>query len=1112
MLRLNQPRRFWPRLSRPKLLGPLLGYDLVRTARRKQQVVLRCLYAGLLLGAFFLVYATWAFNRNLSIRNVLTGAALEPNALADFAELFFLTFLGVQYLVACLLTPLWTAGAIPEEKESRALEFLLATDLRNREIVLSLAVSRLLNLGMVFLTGLPFLSLLQLLGGVDRPLLLFGFAVTGLTMISLTALGVLVSVYAYHPRQAVFRTYLWAGAYLVGSGFSWLLLAPALAWAGLSLTLGSHVAISVRDMVEWVNAGNPVAMAAQLFDGVQRGLILDNLLPAALARYAVFHIGFTVLLIVWAILRLRVAILVPPPGPVRGALPLTRWRWRPRVRNHPMLWKEIFAEPGLRLQRLGRIAWAVVIPVSFLPALGIVYYDYLGGFRERPEYLAVAMNAWVRIVGTLVACLMLVEVALLAAGSIRHERDRQTLDCLLTTPLAVTSIVAAKWFGSIVGLRRAWIWLAFIGAVGWVTGGLAWQAVPALVLVWVIFAAFFAALGLWFSVASTTTQRAMIGTMLAVVGVTAGHWLLWVVLLPAASWLGGLSSAPDWLVELQVLGLTPILTFAWLAYPTAAGGAWTAAEWEWAWTPIGHGLICWTTGAALLGSDAVRRLRALTCRVKPNLSRWLRSPERRRIHLAWAVSLSAVGVAIWFLARSSSTLDHWREAVAQADRLDPGWRLDELEARRKVIPDDQNSLYVVPAIPDERSFQSVPRWYPGKQWPTQDMDESIKDLASEVRLNDTQRRLIQKGLADVQPALVQARRLVDFPDGRNPITYSKDGFSTLLPYAQRTRTIATLLSYDVLWRAEEGDADGALASCRAITNSGRCIGDEPTMISMLVRLACRAVALGRIERALAQGEPSEGALTVLQEQLEKEESEPLLLIAARGDRAIFDRFMEALESGDISRRDLLRLPAMYGFELPARKYALLFAGLTVKNERAALLRTMTEFVEIAKLPVEDRTRPLEEWHAKKDQLPSLGRALTGGPRDEGLMRMAEIHRHNQTLMRCAIVMTAVERYRRAHQHWPDTLEALVPALLPRVPIDPYNSHALRYRRVADGVLVYSVGPDGQDDGGVHLVQQRMYAPTWSPPGSDVGFRLWDVERRRQPPKPTPPESRSPMPQ
>ena len=60
------------------------------------------------------------------------------------------------------------------------------------------------------------------------------------------------------------------------------------------------------------------------------------------------------------------------------------------------------------------------------------------------------------------------------------------------------------------------------------------------------------------------------------------------------------------------------------------------------------------------------------------------------------------------------------------------------------------------------------------------------------------------------------------------------------------------------------------------------------------------------------------------------------------------------------------------------------------------------------------------------------------------------------------VFVARERYRRAHGAWPARLEDLVPAYLPAVPLDPYRSGTpLCYA----GDLLYSVGPDGLDQGG-----------------------------------------------
>jgi len=105
-------------------------------------------------------------------------------------------------------------------------------------------------------------------------------------------------------------------------------------------------------------------------------------------------------------------------------------------------------------------------------------------------------------------------------------------------------------------------------------------------------------------------------------------------------------------------------------------------------------------------------------------------------------------------------------------------------------------------------------------------------------------------------------------------------------------------------------------------------------------------------------------------------------------------------------------------------------------------------------------------------------------------------------LRCAIVAVALERYRRQHSRWPDSLNALVPECLLCLPTDPYDGAPLRYRRLADRVVVYSVGLDGQDNGGnvgqTPVARGLILADL---PSTDIGFRLWDVKHRRQSPSP-----------
>ena len=71
----------------------------------------------------------------------------------------------------------------------------------------------------------------------------------------------------------------------------------------------------------------------------------------------------------------------------------------------------------------------------------------------------------------------------------------------------------------------------------------------------------------------------------------------------------------------------------------------------------------------------------------------------------------------------------------------------------------------------------------------------------------------------------------------------------------------------------------------------------------------------------------------------------------------------------------------------------------------------------------------------------------------------------QHLLKTAI---ALKRYQLAHKTWPDSLNQLVPAYLPAVPLDPIDGQPLRYQKSAneaDGYTLYSIGVNGIDDGG-----------------------------------------------
>jgi hypothetical protein len=364
-------------------------------------------------------------------------------------------------------------------------------------------------------------------------------------------------------------------------------------------------------------------------------------------------------------------------------------------------------------------------------------------------------------------------------------------------------------------------------------------------------------------------------------------------------------------------------------------------------------------------------------------------------------------------------------------------------------------------------------------------------------------------LGKAAAALAEARKLKDLPAGRFPVTPARDWISTDLSHLQRAREVVTLLEHQAQLQSQDGAADTALETSRAILNCARSMGDEPSLMAILVRFAGRAIACGSMERTLAQGEPSASLLLTLQRLLEQEEAEPLVLRGIRGERAGLDRMVAATQAGecplDQVRSGRKLAAAMSGTDSPTStplKEGLVSSSLGLKHQRAALLRYMNRVVEAAKLPGPQQVERLQALEMDMSQEPVLVQELAGA-----FSRVATAGQRSLAHVRCTIAALAAERYRRERGTWPKAPAELVASgHLKAWPEDPYDGKPLRWRRPKDGIVIYSLGPDLTDNGG-----KLRYGPNDIPQdpdgqgGLDIGFRLWDVAHRRQPPRPPRPK-------
>ena len=84
--------------------------------------------------------------------------------------------------------------------------------------------------------------------------------------------------------------------------------------------------------------------------------------------------------------------------------------------------------------------------------------------------------------------------------------------------------------------------------------------------------------------------------------------------------------------------------------------------------------------------------------------------------------------------------------------------------------------------------------------------------------------------------------------------------------------------------------------------------------------------------------------------------------------------------------------------------------------------------------------------------PAFSSAMTAAARAQA------IHAEAQTAV-------AATRYRLDHGNLPDSLELLVPNYLDEIPLDPFDGKPMRLVHKKDQWIIYSIGPDGKDDGG-----------------------------------------------
>jgi hypothetical protein len=463
--------------------------------------------------------------------------------------------------------------------------------------------------------------------------------------------------------------------------------------------------------------------------------------------------------------------------------------------------------------------------------------------------------------------------------------------------------------------------------------------------------------------------------------------------------------------------------------------------------------------------------------------------SRTRRFVRWLV-LSLLGgivlVTIWSLGqREVVRAEGNREltaAIADVDRDDPDWTWERLNAARKRPPEGKNGAELIPQI-KKLSHADWGRELAKPEWKT------YLEVPPNERFSARVLAVVRRDADASAEAVKLARTLKDRPFGHREIALTPDVLNTPLNDTQHTRHVADVLRWDIALAVEDGDTLRAPDTLLAILNAARSIGDEPFLISQLVHVAVRSVAVKSAERLLAQTtDPLD--LTDFQRALAADADEPILLYGIRGDRAMFDRLIENLANGTVTPGKAIDS----GFDTAWGKFSWWHYRVRLLADRALVLSWMTVAARAARLPLHEQPAAFAALPAPPndpDQI--LARLLL-----PAVDKVAEAHWRSVAEARCAVVGIACERFRQQHKRWPESLAELTPAFISAVPIDPYNAEPLRYAKLNAGVVVYSVGKDLRGDGGT------LDAPD-PQPNPYARFRLWNPDQRRLPAPPDPPE-------
>ncbi len=324
----------------------------------------------------------------------------------------------------------------------------------------------------------------------------------------------------------------------------------------------------------------------------------------------------------------------------------------------------------------------------------------------------------------------------------------------------------------------------------------------------------------------------------------------------------------------------------------------------------------------------------------------------------------------------------------------------------------------------------------------------------------------EKLVTENAPALSLLHQGFQFPYQDPPVL----SFSATFPHLYKMRQLARFLSLDGQVKAAHGDWSGAVSADLDAVQFGETLPHGGPLIGLLVGVGCQSIGRKHAWEAVPHLSGLEAQAAARRLESIRTDHVPLADTLREEKRGTQASLRELMARPDWSHTLAPAIGGTTSANSPAWAQQGFSAYLQLLGKRR-ILATNAQWMDQAITQVRQpyaahpAPPPLPKDLVSQILLPVYSR-----------VRLYEVSSDTQNAL--LVTMLALQAYQQDHRAYPATLAALVPGYLKAVPPDPFAlSGPLRYKLVGAKYVLYSVGPDGKDDGGKAIFDTTQPAPS-----------------------------------